>query len=240
MANPKVLVAFPTYDGQKYCLEPFLEGINNLDYDNFDILAVDNSETDEYFKHLQSKGVPAMRDAKEYPDKFEKIRGSRKMIKNIFLKGDYQYLLYLDSDVIVPKDAIKQLLSRKKDIVSGVYLNGMRINGKPGVFPVLYDFVSDDPEDKRVKLMTRNDVMPEKFKEIACGGMGCVLVSRAVLVDTTFDKIENTTDDVSFFLEARKLGFRAYVDTSVKCNHINYPLDDKRNMFFDWNYYKNR
>ncbi|MBW3011346.1 hypothetical protein KY326_03945, partial [Candidatus Woesearchaeota archaeon] len=177
---------------------------------------------------------------KEYPDKFEKIRGSRKMIKNIFLKGDYQYLLYLDSDVIVPKDAIKQLLSRKKDIVSGVYLNGMRINGKPGVFPVLYDFVSDDPEDKRVKLMTRNDVMPEKFKEIACGGMGCVLVSRAVLVDTTFDKIENTTDDVSFFLEARKLGFRAYVDTSVKCNHINYPLDDKRNMFFDWNYYKNR
>ncbi|MCK4670350.1 MAG: glycosyltransferase family 2 protein [Nanoarchaeota archaeon] len=238
MADPKILVAFPTYDGQKYCLEAFLEGIKNLDYDNYGILAVDNSATDGYFKLLQSKGVPVVRDAKEYPDKFEKIRGSRRMIRTLFLKGNYDYLLYLDSDVVPPKNAIRQMLSRKKAIVSGVYLNGMIINNKPGVFPVLYDFVSDNPEDQRVRLMTRKEIMPDKFQEIACGGMGCVLVSRAVLVDTTFAKIEDTTDDVSFFLEARKLGFRAYVDTVVKCKHINYPLGDKRNTFFDWSYYK--
>ena len=51
--NPKVLVGAPVCDLYEYCFDEFLDAIIGLNYDNYDILLVDNSKDDKYFNYIK-------------------------------------------------------------------------------------------------------------------------------------------------------------------------------------------
>ena len=50
--NPKVLVGAPVCDLYEYCFDEFLDTIKGLNYDNYDILLVDNSKDDKFFNNF--------------------------------------------------------------------------------------------------------------------------------------------------------------------------------------------
>ena len=238
-----LLIGVVTYNGHEYCLEEFLKGIANLSYPEFDLIFIDNSEDKgEYKELIQSKAkeklkgkkvrVKVIKDTNSYPSKFEKINGGRLLLKEQLQKADYKYFMHLDSDIIPPKDTVEKLLEPNKDVVSGVYLNALVLNNKPHVLPMLYEAVND----KELRILRRTEVYTNKIIEIGGGGFGCVLMKADVLKNLKLDN-SKYTDDVRFFKEAKEKGYETYANTAVKCGHINYPLDDERNIFFQWSYY---
>ena len=53
----RVLVGCPTYEGMAYCLKEYIQAIKNLSFGEYDILLVDNSNTDTYHKKLLNNTV---------------------------------------------------------------------------------------------------------------------------------------------------------------------------------------
>ena len=53
MNKPKILVGCPTSFHKEYALEQYAESIKALTYPNYDILLVDNSKDDVYFKRIK-------------------------------------------------------------------------------------------------------------------------------------------------------------------------------------------
>ena len=69
MKIPKILVGCPTASTHGYCLKEYANAVKSLTYPNYEVLLVDNSKDDSYFKRIKSLGLNAIKD--EY---FEKAR----------------------------------------------------------------------------------------------------------------------------------------------------------------------
>lgn len=142
-----------------------------------------------------------------------------------------EYLFFLDSDVVPPRDAVVRLLKHRKPIVSGMY----RRRSPPVSVPVMIKngiWVTDFP--------------PNQLLEVDVCGAGCLLIRRDVLEKLPpqrpqagkhwFDwRVDcggavpggaNLSEDFTFNVHAKQYGFPTFVDTSVRCRHIGYGESD--------------
>ncbi|MBS3112546.1 hypothetical protein J4418_00470 [Candidatus Woesearchaeota archaeon] len=98
--QPAILIACPTYQGMKYCINEFIQRLNQLTYPNYDILIVDNSNTLDYYNYLKeltkSTEILILRDDCNLPDGMDKLIHSRNFIRDYFLKNNYDYLFTMD------------------------------------------------------------------------------------------------------------------------------------------------
>ncbi len=220
----RVLIGCPTYDGQSHCIERFLEQLK-LVKGPHDVLFVDNSENDLHAQTIQAAGFEVLQNKNAGQDRISKIISNRQKIIDRMLQKKYDYLLFLDTDILPPEDIIPRLLSHKKDIITGTYLGAMKIQGKIRQAPVIYDFSHKKDYFKPVPL---NDVLGESVREIAACGFGCILISRAVLekVQLRYNKELGSGEDIPFCRDARELhSFKTFVDTSIKCTHMQKERD---------------
>jgi GT2 family glycosyltransferase len=242
MEFPKVLVASPTYEGMKYCHEKFFKRIKSLDYPKYDILIVDNSESEEYFNQLMKEGVLLIRDNTKEKDKMIRLINSRNKIIDFAVNNNYDYILMLDSDVMPPKNIIQELLNCKKDIVSGIYYNYFIVSGKTQWLPVAWKEITEKEFEVMTKQvnfpsfikshldikrhLTEEEVNTNNLLEVLVPSAGCMLISKKVFSKIKYGLIDTknlglkTTDDIFFILEARKKGFASYCCTKIKCEHI--------------------
>lgn len=136
------------------------------------------------------------------------------------LELDFEYLFFLDDDVIPPWNAIHTLMSHKQPIVSGVYYRR-----NPPICPVMLR------ETAEGRTWVTEFYAPDLI-DVDYVGAGCLLIHRDVLIkmgknwfDWRCDRedippTERMSEDFSFCYEARKLGYKIKVDTSVQCRHI--------------------
>jgi len=251
--NPKVLVGCPTSEHKEYCLDNYLDGIKNLTYENFDFMLVDNSESDVYFNTLKEKGVNVVRD-KYYELARERVAKSRNILRKKVLDEGYDYFLSLEQDVVPPKDIIERLLKHKKEIISGIYYNYFQSKYPRGIKPLLWrtatqkEFreilgskdsmfaavkkrILDNKINDCSKIRARftcEELEEPRLIEIFMAGLGCVLIHRSVLEKIEFkgSKEREAFDDVLFFEDARKLSYKLYADTSIKCKHFIMRWDN--------------
>ncbi len=149
---------------------------------------------------------------------------ARNEVCQVALQNGYEWVFFLDSDVIPPRDAIVRLISRQQPIISGVYCRRSPPHGIPVYIKNKqwgYGFA------------------PNKLIEVDVVGAGCLLIHRSVLervppIDARRGKHwfdwrvdcpnlpegEAMSEDFSFCLHARKLGWKVIVDTSVMCRHV--------------------
>ena len=227
--KPKVLVGCPTAEMYKYCINEYINAVKSLSYSNYDILLVDNSKTDSYFKLLKSKGIEVIRDS-YLDDVRERIVHSRNLLRDIAIERGYDYLFSLEQDVIPPKDAIEKLLRHNKRIVSGIYYKMARviiknkenetIGERKDIVPMLYKYVPGIPD--RMRSCTAEDARESRFFEVRMCGMGCLLVHMGILekINFRYEKESKGFDDTWFCKDAIDKGFRIYTDTEVKCKHL--------------------
>lgn len=253
MANPKILVASPVCDKTKYCINQFLESIKNIDYDNYDILLVDNSDSDDFLNELKSKNINAVKDNSK-GNGMEKVVNSRNKIIDYASEKGYDYVLMMDSDVIPPKNIIKELLMCSKEIISGLYYNYFVSSGKLKILPVAWMPITKEEfgqikqiiklpdwmkthEDMR-RHLTQEEVESKKPLKVLYPSAGCMLISKKVFEKVRYGLIKvpkeaHTSDDIFFIKEARKLGFESYCHTGIKCHHLvkeKYKKDSQGNL----------
>lgn len=148
------------------------------------------------------------------------------------LEAGFDYLFFLDSDVVPPSDAVPRLLAHNLPVVSGVYYR----RSPPLGFPVL---MMRDPNNNG-QLGWPTGLPANTMIEVDVVGAGCLLIHRSVLERLPpqrpgyhwFDWRVNLrglgvcpdascmSEDYTFNLHCKNHGIRTMVDTSVLCRHI--------------------
>jgi cellulose synthase/poly-beta-1,6-N-acetylglucosamine synthase-like glycosyltransferase len=172
------------------------------------------------------------------------IHNARNQIVMSAIEQECDYLFFIDSDCVLPVDALKKLVADDKDIVAGMYF------GKVEPFPPiiytktekgLYRHMTNYPKDQLV--------------EADAVGMGCCLIKVDALKNFVFDKeleyeggFKKTVkesyafeplpspdskfyamgEDVAFCKRCQDLGYKIYVDTGVQCAHQTVRYIDER------------
>lgn len=163
------------------------------------------------------------------------IHNARNQIVMSAIDAKCDYLFFIDSDCVLPPDALKRLVAHDKDIVSGMYFGKVQ-PWPPVVYEKtnegLYRHVREYPKDTLI--------------EVDGMGMGCCLIKVDVLKNFVFDKELKYEDghseiaresfafeplpspdskhyamgeDLAFCKRCQDLGYKLYVDTGLQCDH---------------------
>jgi len=135
------------------------------------------------------------------------------------LAEGYDYIFFVEDDVIIPCNALVQLLSHKADVAGGFYYRKYLPLESAGM---CYD---ENGMPSKIENFCIGDVM----HNVLVLPMGCTLIRMSV-----FDKIEfpwfkevevsgrlSVTSDAYFCEKARVAGFDVVIDTGVQCIHVD-------------------
>ena len=141
---------------------------------------------------------------------------SRNYLIDKFLADEQaEYIFFVDSDTGVPGDGLIKLVQAKKDIISGLYFG----RGLPNN-PIMKKIQKDEyGKDRLLPLVD----YPEGIVEVDMLGAGCLLIHKDVFKKLKkpffFSPSIDFTEDAYFCKEAQAIGFKLYVDTTIKCLH---------------------
>ena len=247
MECPRVLVGCPVSDYHNYCTKDYLSTITNLIYPNYDILLVDNSKTNSFFKSLKKQEGINVIKSQYYENPRERIINSRNILRQHVLDKGYDYFFSLEQDVISPSKVLELLILHKKDIISGIYCGNIKVGNKLRILPLVYKFPPESRIEEANQLINASNLkelkeetgnsylemvkayytIEELEKErspnmVHSCGLGCVLIHREVLEKVKFRYSEKYGgfDDVWFCEDAKKNNFEIYVDPKIKCKHL--------------------
>lgn len=160
-----------------------------------------------------------------------------KIIKHA-LDNNYDYLFFVDSDLILPSPLLKHLVNRNVDIVSEVFWTVWESDRK--ILPQVwmfdnYNFISPnlDQNTSTDEIEIKEKDFIDKMKKpnlYEVGGLGaCTLISKKALQKgVSFDLIKNISfigEDRHFCIRASVLGLDLYADTCYPPLHIYRTYD---------------
>jgi hypothetical protein len=150
---------------------------------------------------------------------------------------DFKYVLFMEDDVIIPfiQDSFGPLIELYKhletyDVASGLYWT----KSEPSL-PLVYGSGDiDDPIPFGVNLnWNAGDVV-----NVNGTGMGFTLMKRSIFEDPKLEKpffktlnevvpggARLMTQDLYFYHNIKKLGYKICVDTSIKCGHLDLATE---------------
>lgn len=146
--------------------------------------------------------------------------------REMFLKGQYQAMLVIESDIIAPPDTLRRLAALDVDLAYGCYV--FRSNRQPvvNVFERYPD--KDGVRARNVgEPLTSRGLWKWALKQgvVPCSGagLGCVLIQRHVLQALEFrlgpEVRRGAHCDTFFTMDAWAAGFEMKADTAVICGH---------------------
>lgn len=142
---------------------------------------------------------------------------------------DWEYLLTIEHDNLVPYDGVTKLIKRMEAnphlaAISGLYW----CKGFDNIAPHIWGDINDPIPNYRPQ-------PPKEGQLVECYGlsMGCTLYRLSMFKDTklkrpwfqTYDGSEGKgvgTQDLAFWADARKYGYRCAVDCDVKVGHYDH------------------
>lgn len=135
----------------------------------------------------------------------------------------YDYVLCVDSDIIMPNDSLVKLLNADKDVISGVYTQR-----KEDVHIVE---VYEHREHGAILNIPYEKMMRHGMEPFRVGGFGfgCVLVKTKVFRGMEWpyfdyrnaeDWKDTVSEDITFCMQAEQKGFELWCDPSIHCPHV--------------------
>ena len=134
----------------------------------------------------------------------------------------YDYLLSVDSDIVLPKDSLVKMINHDKDIVSGVYIQRIEHQQIPEIY--IKDQYGGLSNISYTELKTKT-----KLFQIDGCGFGCALIRSDVIrsieyphfyYQSAIDHKDTVSEDVYFCMKAIKAGFTIWADPTIRCDHI--------------------
>jgi len=153
---------------------------------------------------------------------------ARNELVNMALKDNCDYILFIDSDMLIPRGAIGKLIDMDVDIASGLYF----AKGKP-YLPVARIKEKTLEGDRHFFL---EDFEFNKIIKVAGVGMGCCLIKAKVFKDMEFPyfKLEwreslgnkyQIAEDLYFCENAINKGYEIHLNTGIVCDHFGVEVD---------------
>ena len=188
------------------------------------LIAVPTFETisPETFKSIygiQSEHIIAFDYCKGYD-----CAKARCLIAKEAMGGGFDYVLMVDSDIIVPPDVVECMLVDPVDVCVGVYPRKNTTCGETELFKFTEkDFTERFDYDEIEEKAEATIRLPVKGS-----GLGCALINTDVFRKMPFPWFKYVTypdgsvlsEDLYFSDQLRKHGITMYADPHVKCGHM--------------------
>ena len=150
---------------------------------------------------------------------------ARERIAEIAIKNGYEYLLFVDSDMVWTNWQIEQLIKADKDIVTGLAF--MR---KPPYLPCVHKVMRlGEMGEKQEQLLDEN-MWQDGLQEVE----GCGLAFCLIKVDALKDIREKNTnlfhpyagygEDLSFSIKARRAKYSLWCEPKVQVGHLTTDI----------------
>ena len=139
------------------------------------------------------------------------IHDARNVIAEYAVKNNFRYVLFIDSDMRIPQNAIFKLLSHQRPIVAGCFYS----RSTP-YFPCAFRW--DENKQGLISVHSPHSGLVE----VDAVGMAFTLISVEVLrsmKNPWFHWKGELSEDMAFCMDARKLGVKIFVDTDLIIPH---------------------
>ena len=150
----------------------------------------------------------------------------RNLMVNWSLLNGFNWMLSVDSDIIMPRHSLQRLLDiqdQTRAISSGTYIQRKEDQRIPEIY-------IHNPETGGHKHLPIEQAEKDQILDVEAVGFGCCLVRRDV-----FEKVGNPwftyhssldlnkllSEDVDFCMKAKQQGYQVVVDTGLKLGHIS-------------------
>ena len=156
------------------------------------------------------------------------VYDARDMIAKFAVEKDYDYILFVDSDIVFDAECLNKLLEHDTDIVTGLYITrrGEEKN-------VAYTSVITGRRWPKREAKLIHDNKSTGYDEIAACGFGFCLIKTEVIKNMSkrykslFEPFKCVGEDIAFCLRAKKCGYRIFIDRDVKVGHIGEIVYEK-------------
>jgi len=250
MEISRILIGSPVYQDPKI-LEAFLNSLIQLDQTGLevDFYFVDDNKNEESsqllykFSKKDSHVFILSNKSKDNYIKTEnthlwkdelvwKVAEMKNKILAFALENNYDYVFFIDSDIVLHKNTLIHLIQQKKDIISEIFWTRWN-KGEPLLPQVwLYDHYTlyevIPRTNNRDEIVKRTKAFLEQLTHkgvYRVGGLGaCTLISKAALEKgVSFSRLSNVSfwgEDRHFCIRAVALGLELYVDTHYPALHL--------------------
>lgn len=168
---------------------------------------------------------------------FEYVRGydcatARNKIATRAMELKTDYVLMVDNDITLPKDALRLMLEDVKDVCFGIYAHRGDMNRYDGRGTVFRLGEFNYPKEQLYtaqELSTMRESGQDKVR-IHGGGMGCALIKTSLFGSLKYpwfdwvnydDECHSQLSEDLFFCErCRRAGIPIWTDTRVLCGHM--------------------
>lgn len=151
---------------------------------------------------------------------------ARERIAEHAMEEKMDYVLFIDDDMICPSDLFERLYKHQKDIVGALAFTRYSPH-KPVIFNLTEGY--DEVEKKEYYISTIYYNYPKNtLVECDAVGFGAVLINCKVfekMGKPWFVMNNGAGEDVGFCFEAKKLGFKVFMDTATKLGHLSTPAE---------------
>lgn len=166
------------------------------------------------------------------------------------IKGDYDYLLFIDDDIIPPEDGLCKLLDHmERNITAGVVSGDYLLKGKVSHSAHL-QLDKDGICTELNRISDTSNIIESNWMI----GLGFALINTEVFKQirqpwflNNSDKDETNVGEDAFFTElVLQSGYKILIDRTIQCVHMEYSnqtvygyelfLDREKMACFDWAY----
>lgn len=220
-SKPKILVAAPQASVKNYCFLDWYLNIKRLSYPDalIDVFLADNSDTKDNAEFIKSLGINVKYIPKKGRGIIEVMSECHQICLDEAIKGNYDYMLHLETDIFPKANILMQLMSHNKPITCGLYniLDGAYrepmirlIEPKNNGYMKAYGL-----SNEQAKYIDGN------LLKVYSGGLGCCLIRKDVFDKVQFRSVEGISQhpDTWFAQDMYKQGIPIYVDTIALCEH---------------------
>ena len=162
------------------------------------------------------------------------IYDSRNKLAEIAIDGDFDRILWLDSDMIFDRYLFRRLsehLDQGREMISGLYFSR-----KPPIHPVIYSRLRRDPMPTggyAAAADSFDDYEQDSLFEIAGCGFGAVMMTVDLIrqirdrYGPPFSPTLGFGEDLAFCLRAAWLEKTIWCDSSIKLGHVGTAVYDE-------------
>lgn len=164
------------------------------------------------------------------------VADGRNNLVDIMLNGGYDYIFFVDNDVILPKTALVDLYNMDWYFTTGTYARKEpRTLSDKDQFTTLYNHDERNKDVYCPTFMYLSSLPPNKLTQVDCCGFGCTLIRKDL-----FEKIEKPYfffaheetpkpgvraeycigEDMYFCRKVVKSGLQIWAHGNVLCGHL--------------------
>ena len=230
MSNPRnatVLIGTPITTAKEYklyCLEEYFCQLRALSYEHRTVMLLLNGDDDGECLLGQYADLNIQRIGSESTAVATVVKCRNLMRQRVIVEG-FDYLLFLEQDIVAPADLIQRLLAHGRQVCSALYYNQRADSaGLYDRVPMAWTFESICLAEGIFRPLTLNDkdlLLPRLIQVHGCG-LGACLIHRSVLEVLEFQYEPGTPpvlEEYVFARECYKRGIEICLDVALECVH---------------------